>query len=165
MNKIKGFTPLFLKTTVSKEGRAGFTLLELLIVVIIVGILASLAIPTYQKTVEQGRATEAIANLNILRGAEVIYFKENKLETSVFNNLEVEDPDLKPKRYFDYTGNLGPNPGDGAFTLIATRNSGMYRGNTIVINQNGNIDTSGWMVTGGGGGGGGGGKGPPPNIE
>ena len=49
--------------------KKGFTLLELLIVVIIIGILASIAIPQYTKTLLKARTAEAMTNLGVLRGA------------------------------------------------------------------------------------------------
>jgi len=52
----------------SPRGSAGFTLVELLIAVAIVGILASVAIPGYQRYVERSLRADAQAGLNIAAG-------------------------------------------------------------------------------------------------
>ena len=55
----------------------GFTLIELLVVVLIIGILSSVALPQYQKTVLKSRAAEAWANLNAIYKASQSYCLEN----------------------------------------------------------------------------------------
>lgn len=52
-----------------KINKKGFTLVEVLTVVIIVGVLSSLALPQYRRVVERARATEAIAELKTLYDA------------------------------------------------------------------------------------------------
>ena len=53
-----------------QKSKGGFTLIELLVVVLIIGILAAIAVPQYFKVVEKGKAAEAFATLDSLRGAQ-----------------------------------------------------------------------------------------------
>lgn len=57
--------------------KRAFTLIELLIVVIIIGILASFGIVRYQRTAEIGRTAEAKMNLGILRTMELDWAEDN----------------------------------------------------------------------------------------
>lgn len=83
--------------------RKGFTLLELIIVIIIVGVLATLGFTQYTKVVEKGRAAEARAILGSLRTAENSYFLENGVYTATIAELGIDAPAAcATTHYFSY---------------------------------------------------------------
>ena len=55
---------------IKNQNKRGFTLIELLVVVLIIGILASVALPQYQLAVEKSRAAEAWVMLKAINEAE-----------------------------------------------------------------------------------------------
>src|SRR6516165_3363957 len=58
--------------------RTGFTLVEIMIVVAIIGMLATLAIPNYVKARGQAHQTACITNLQHIGGAVQLWAMENK---------------------------------------------------------------------------------------
>ncbi len=53
--------------------KTGFTLIEMLIAIAIIGILAIIAIPSYSKYMSKGRQADAQTQLNAIRQAQEIY--------------------------------------------------------------------------------------------
>ena len=57
-----------------KLSNKGFTLIELLTVVLIIGILTSIALPNYSRSIERSRAVEAMAVIKSLNDATYAYY-------------------------------------------------------------------------------------------
>src|SRR5881227_1048830 len=60
----------------------GFTLIELMIVVAIIGILAAVAIPAFMKYIRRSKTTEATMNLRKMYDSSVSYFESEHADTS-----------------------------------------------------------------------------------
>jgi len=70
---------------------AGFTLVELMVVVMILGILAFMGIPQYMKTVESSKADDAVATMNMLGQANRMYNLNNPGNWSTANPMANTD--------------------------------------------------------------------------
>jgi type IV pilus assembly protein PilE len=105
-----------------KNNKSGFTLLEIIIVIIIVGVLASLALPRFFSTVEFSKSTEALSALSVVRGSvERCYLAIPATYIGcLITNLDVENPGTSPGARFAYS--MGSQSATG-YTIRATRNT------------------------------------------
>lgn len=108
-----------------KKNKLGFTLLEIMVVIIIVGILAALGLGKYRKSIEKGIANEAYTTINVIRALEEDFFIENNNYTAdtTANGLNFTMPTCDDdNHYFSYSIPKlgGPNFSEGV-RIQATR--------------------------------------------
>lgn len=71
--------------------KQGFTLIELLVVVLIIGILASVALPQYRKAVEKSRIMALMPNLRALKESlERYYLANGKYPADSVTDLDID---------------------------------------------------------------------------
>ena len=121
----------------------GFTLVELVIVIIIVGILSVVAVPIYKGYTERAYMTEAKALLGTVNTAQKVYFAENRAYASTSSALGADTVDASGNKYFtSYTIS-----GGGATFTATTNGTGSAAGMSLslAVASNG---TPTWSGTG-----------------
>ncbi len=137
------------------RNKRGFTLLEVLIVIVILGVIAGLALPVYTAQVEKARKAEALGVLSAIRSSEVRYFAQSSTYTT--GGTGGTGTATGPLD-FDFSGTAlaaggqtlhftyaVESPTAATFTATATRNSanGGDGSSTVVIKETGVVTGSG----------------------
>lgn len=116
-----------------KKQNKGFTLIEIIVVIIIVGTLAAIALPRFTGMFERTRVSEGIQFLTVLLGAQKAYEVENGAYATVAGDLDIE---ITRSANFVLPPTVA-NPGNPVTNPIATiLRTGAY---TLCINEEGTI--------------------------
>ena len=118
--------------------KTGFTLIEIIIVVVIVGILATFAVPQFARTQEKALDNEARANLVLIQAAENIYntesgsFYASSVHANLNSNLSIALPPAGGK--WNYSTVITPAAGGNPARVCARamRNGGDARTWTLM---------------------------------
>ena len=124
------------------KSRRGFTLVELAVVIVIIGVLAAFGVPRFLKSVERSKAAEAFSYLSAVRSAQERYQAQNGTYSS---DLSVLDIKFGTPKYFDVgtaaAGSTGSLQDSWTLTLTRTGASAGYGAYTVIFTQDG-FDTT-----------------------
>ena len=149
--------------------KKGFTLMELLVVVLIIGILAAVALPKYQQTVYKAQLMESLQMITKVKQAQELYWLANGTYSNDMTKLDLDFPACEittTKRgwrcdNFTLEGSYGYGgvaqvlfcPGDGKNGCTAKDENGRnsFKLNYFLYFDHRSDDNGGKMVCAGGG--------------
>ena len=130
------------------KAKKGFTLIELMIVVAIIGILAAIAIPDFLKFQAKAKQSEAKTNLGAIFTTQVSYFGETSSFSNTFTLLHWEPEGQALYTYFAGAESITNTKGDtGCRTAGGDEEADV---NGFTAGASGNIDNDTdcdfWMI-------------------
>jgi type IV pilus assembly protein PilE len=131
----------------------GFTVIEIMIAMAVVGILAAIALPNYTQYMQRSKITEATSQLSATRVRLEQWFQDNRTYCAAAGcptcpATVISTAPAQPIKYFSFAGNCATA---GTYTITATGVAGEGMGGfTYTINEvNGRTTTldaaTGWL--------------------
>jgi type IV pilus assembly protein PilE len=112
-----------LKKISTKQRIRGFTLIELMIVVAVIGILSAIAYPSYRESVDKGRRASAKA---VLQDAQA--YMERIYSENYSYAADTQGTAINSGTYFQSNFTVAPKPGEGnaAYTITLASTTKQY---------------------------------------
>lgn len=103
------------------QSKRGFTLFEIIIAIVIIGVLAGLALPRFARLVEGVRVAEAVRSIEIIKNAmtRCYLMGGSTFQGCTMSSLGIDDPGAAAGTHFIY--NI--IPGGQTYLIQATRNA------------------------------------------
>ena len=127
-----------MQTMLRSRGRKGFTLVELAVVIIIIGVLAAFAVPRFLDSVERSKAAESFNYMSAVRAAQERYQVRQGTYADDLTKLDIQMPDPK---YFSVgtpaAGSTGTMEDSWTLTLTRSGAAGGYGPYKVIFTDQG----------------------------
>ena len=122
------------RSTARRRAEAGFTLIELMVVIVIIGMLAAIVVPRFMGAASKAAQTTARAQINSFRTALQFYKLENVRYPSTAEGLEALIKNAAGKNYLQDSETIPKDPWGNDYQLAAP---GTHNPNGVDIWSNG----------------------------
>lgn len=127
--------PANIPVSAKRTAKHGFTLIELMIAVAIIGIVAAVAYPSYTQYILRSNRTAAQAHLSDIAQAQQQYIVDNRAYASTLSDLNGMSTPTSVSKYYtiEIAATSGPPP---TFTLTATPKAGTAQASDVTLTIN-----------------------------